>query len=236
MRSATRAPDPAFTHVVPGGAAWSVLMRRGREVRLTALAPHANVSLLIFATAPVVDRLNVPDTLKAQMSARVAPPMVLMSDLGLALASMTGSSLDWHDCLCGHSTEAHLVGFGPSSYQRDRNARRLSARTGLLSELRKHGKNRADLHACVNLFSKVAIDADGGLQLVPDHAAGGDWVTLRAELDILIVLSTAPHPLATTWAPAGIRLEFQDAPPDEAPRTFREESARALDQSALVMA
>lgn len=222
-------------HDVPGGAAWSVRVRHGNELRLSALADEANVSVLILAADHPVDRLNIPDTLKAQMSACVRPPMVLMSDRGLALAAMTGSSLDWHDALCGHSTDTHLNQFGPSSYQRDRNNRRLSARTGLLSELRKHGRGRADLHGCVNLFSKVAVDDDGGMHLVAGHSHAGDWVSLRAELDVLVVLTTAPHPLATTWAPAGVRVQLGPAAPDEGPRQFRAESARALEQSAWVL-
>jgi uncharacterized protein YcgI (DUF1989 family) len=208
----------------------------GREVRLTALAAGANASVLLLVADHPVDRLNVPDTLKAQTSARLHPPMVLMSDRGLALASMTGSSLGWHDALCGHSTETHVARFGPSSYQQDRNDRRLSARTGLVSELRKHGRDKADLHASVNLFSKVAVGGDGGLSLVEDHCAAGDWVTLRAELDLLLVLSTAPHPLARSWAPAAVRLEVTHAPGDDAPRLFRDESARALAQSGWVVA
>lgn len=223
-------------HHVPGGAAWSVRVRAGHQLRFTALGDGANVSLLLLAADHPVDRMNVPDTLKAQMSARVHPPMVLMSDRGLALASVTGSSLDWHDALCGHSTDAHLARFGPTSYQTDRNDRRLSARHGLLSELRKHGRDRADLHACVNLFSKVAVAEDGTLSLVDAHAVAGDWVTLRAEVDVLAVLSNAPHPLATTWAPAGVSVELSVAPPDEGPHRFREESARALEQSAWVRA
>lgn len=205
-------------------------------MRFTTLANGANVSLLLFAADHPVDRLNVPDTLKAQMSARIHPPMVLMSDRGLALASVTGSSLDWHDALGGHSTERHVTRFGPSSYQQDRNDRRLSARTGLLSELRKHGRDRADLHASVNLFSKVALSGDGGLSYVEGHSVAGDWATLRAEVDLLLVMSTAPHPLATTWCPAAVRVEVTDAPADDASRLFRDESARALAQSALVWA
>jgi uncharacterized protein YcgI (DUF1989 family) len=162
--------------------------------------------------------------------------MVLMSDRGLALASVTGSSLDWHDALCGHYTEGHLECFGPTSYQEHRNDRRLSARTGLLSELRKHGRDRADLHATVNLFSKVAIDEGGTLGLVADHCRAGDWVTLRVEVPLLLVVSTAPHPLAPEWAPAGVRLEVGDAPADDGPHAFRGESARALEQSARVVA
>lgn len=227
---------PVHRHVVPGGAAWSVRVRAGRQLRLTALRGGANASLLLLSAGDDVDRLNVPDTLKAQRSACLRPPMVLMSDRGLALASMTGSSLDWHDVLGGHSTEAHVARFGPTSYQEHRNDRRLSARTGLLSELRKHGRSAADLHATANLFSKVAIGADGALSLVEDHCAEGDWVVLRAELDLLVVLSTAPHPLARTWSPAPVELELSEAPPDDGPASFRAESARALEQSALVRA
>lgn len=223
-------------HEVPGGAAWSLRVRHGREVRFTALAAGANASLLLLAADHAIDRLNVPDTLKAQRSACVRTPMVLMSDRGLGLAYVTGSSVDWHDALCGHSTDKHVQAFGPSTYQQDGNDRRLSARTGLLSELRKHGRGRADLHACVNLFSKVAVNGDGDLLLVEGHCATGDWIALRAEVDLLVVLSTAPHPLAHRWSPAGVRVTVSEAAANDAPRAFTAESARALDQSALVNA
>lgn len=233
--------SPLVTHTVAAGGAWSVLLARGRELRLTALGRGANVSTLLFAAHDRLDRLNVPDTLKAQMSARVLPPMVLMSDRGTALASVTGSSLDWHDALCGHSTDRHLAAFGPSSYATDRNAWRHSARAGLLSELRKHGLGPADLCATVNFFSKVVVadGAAGELSYDPHHAAEGDWVSLRAEQDLLVVLSTAPHPLASAYRVAGCRVEVSVAPPrgaDDPSWLFRAESARALATSDAIFA
>jgi uncharacterized protein YcgI (DUF1989 family) len=219
-------------HEVPGGAAWSLRVRPGREVRLSALGPGANCSLLLLT--PDGDRLNVPDTLKAQMSARITPPMVLMSDRGVGLASVTGSSLDWHDAVCGHSTDRHVT--ERSSYQEHRNDRRQSARAGLLSELRKLGFDRADLHASVNLFSKAAIDDAGRLSHMPGHCAADDWVALRTEVELVLVMSTAPHPLDPSWKPAGVRVVVTDAAPDEGPRLFRPESARALDAAAQALA
>jgi uncharacterized protein len=236
------APRPALvSHVVPGGAAWSLLVRRGRQVRFTALGDRANVSLLVLAAADPVDRMNVPDTLKAQMSACLRPPMVLMSDRGTGLASVTGSSLDWHDALCGHSTDAHLAKHGPSSYAADGNEWRRSARTGLLGELRKHGRDETALHASVNLFSKVAVGDDplARLTFSPDHASAGDWLTLRAELDLLLVLSTAPHPLDPAWAPADVRVDVAETAPrgeDDPSARFRDESARALAAADAVFA
>ena len=229
---------------VPGGAAESLRLRRHREVTVTALGPGANVAMLIYALDEPLDRLNVPDTLKAQMSARIAAPMVLMSDMGRALASVTGSSLGWHDAITGHSLDRHVEArFGASSYAADANGRRRSARAGLLDELWKHGLGARDLHANINWFSKVAPSGDdrGSLEYVPAHSAAGDWFSLRAELDLLLVFSTAPHRLdpSDTWNPAGIRLAVAASArpgPADPSRTHRAESARALELSERSMA
>lgn len=225
----------SLSETVPGGAARSFVLRRTQVLRMTAQAAGANASTLLFAADRTVERLCVPDTLKAQMQVRIRPPMVLMSDAGRALVSVTGSSLDWHDAIGGHSCDAHLARFGPSSYATDRNAWRQSARAGLLDELAKWDLGRRDLHPTVNLFSAVvpADDARGTLAWRPDHSAAGDWVDLRAETDVLVVLSTAPHPLdpTTVWRPAPVSLQVSDgrAPAEDDPsRTFRAESARAL--------
>lgn len=231
--------EPLLTHEIPGGAGWSVLLRAGRELVLTATGAGANCATLLFPAHDPADRLNVPDTLKAQMSARIRPPMVLMSDRGVGLASVTGSSLEWHDCLVGHSVDAHVQRFGPSSYAVDRNAWRRSARALFLLELAKHGRSAADLHACANFFTKVATGDDGSLAFVPGHAADGDWVSLRVEVDLLVVLATAPHPLDPVWAPAGVRADVRAAAPygaDDPSVTFRDESARALAAAKAVFA
>jgi uncharacterized protein YcgI (DUF1989 family) len=228
-----------LSHDVPPAAAWSLRLRAGRVLRLTALDDGAVCSTLVLAAGDPVDRLNVPDTLKAQMSARIRPPMVLMSDRGTALASVTGSSLDWHDCLTGHSLDVHVEAHGPSSYGADRNGWRRSARHGFLSELRKHGRGPADLHGCVNFFAKVAIGPDGRFAHEPGHASAGDWVTLRAEQDLLLVFSTAPHPLSAAWTPGAVRAEVEAGEPygpDDPSVTYRPESARALAAAQAVLA
>jgi hypothetical protein len=207
-------------HEIAAGAAWTLQLAAGRELRLTALDDGANCSVLLFAAHDRLDRLNIPDTLKAQMSGCIRPPMVLMSDRGTALASVTASSLDWHDAITGHSPDA---------------------RFGLLAELRKYGLDELDLHACVNFFSKVAIadDERGALSFVANHGVAGDWVSLRAELDLLLVCSTAPHPLARTEATAPVRATVTAVAPwesDDPSVLFRAESARALTAARAVFA
>ncbi|HVW80984.1 MAG TPA: DUF1989 domain-containing protein [Mycobacteriales bacterium] len=179
----------------------SFVAAKHHSVRLTCHGRGAHVSMLLFADRERSERLNVPDTLKAQMSACIRPGMVLMSDMGRALASVTGSTLDWHDAISGHSRAAH---------------------DELLQELMKHDLSSRDLHANVNWFKKVAAAGDdrGTLREVEDHATAGDWVELRAELDVLVVLAAPAVDISVTpTTPPG---------PDDACRLFRPESGRAL--------
>ena len=228
--------EPHGSYDLPGGAAISLVIPVHDVVRLTTLGDGGNVSMLLYAARAPYERLNVPDTLKAQTSARITPPMVLMSHMGKALASVTGSSLDWHDALTGHSTDEQVLArFGPSSYGVDRNGWRLSARKGLLNELWKHNLGPRDLHANVNWFTKVVPGDDdrGTLTFVKGWSSAGDWVELRAEQDLLMVLSTSMHPLdpSPEWTARGLRIDVSHGPApdaDDPSRLFRAEAARSL--------
>jgi uncharacterized protein YcgI (DUF1989 family) len=160
---------------------------------------------MLIIGADRLDRLNIPDTLKSQMSARIKPGMVLMSDRGLALATVIASTLDWHDCLSGTVPDQLL-----------------------LLELTKHGFGEPDLHACINFFSKVAVadDPRASLAFIPDHAHAGDTVTLRADQDLLIFVSTAPHPLSDGTA-GSVAVQLETPAHVEDP-DLRDEAVRAL--------
>lgn len=226
-----------YAHEIPGGAAWSMAVPAGRLVRMTALGAATNVSMQLFA-ADRLDRLNVPDTMKAQMSACITPPMVLMSDRGTGLASVVSSTLSWHDCLGGLGSDAHLA--GQTSYATDRNDWRRSARTLLLLEFAKYGLGESDLHAPVNWFSKVVIsDPDAGLRLAEGHCSAGDSVVVRTEQPVVLMLSTCPHPLSDTGAADAVEITIIEADPvaaDDPSRVWRPESGRAIEIAETVVA
>ena len=94
--------ETVYSEELPGGAMWSMRVPRQRVVRLTAVDAGANVSALFYNAVQPLDRLNVPDTLKALHTAKLTRGHVLMSDMGHALVSVVGDSLGWHDPLCGH--------------------------------------------------------------------------------------------------------------------------------------
>lgn len=214
---------------------WSMRVARHRTIRLTALAPGANLSALFFQADNPLDRLNLPDTLKALHTAKLTAGHVLMSDMGHALASITEDSLGWHDPLAGFITpEIVRTSFGEGSYQERRNEFLRNSHDNFLVELAKHGLGIRDLVATVNFFSKVTADAEGRLHFHPGHCKGGESVTLRAETNLLAVFSNCPHPMHPPGDYPRVPVEVSVSPGtppagDDFCRNFRPECTRAME-------
>ena len=56
---------------LPGGAHTSLILRKGQILRLTDIDGGANVSMMMLNPHEKSERLNLPDTLKGQHTARV---------------------------------------------------------------------------------------------------------------------------------------------------------------------
>jgi uncharacterized protein len=238
------APIPAdrllLEEDLPGGAAWSFTVRRHHTLRLTALAAGANVSFLCFTRSELVDRYNMADTLKGQHTAKLTTGHILVSDMGRAMMSITGDTLGWHDPLGGHDTAAHIEKkWGKKNYQTARNDWHRNSRDHFLIELAKYGLNARDLVPNVNFFSKLATSPSGQLSFVPDHSKAGDHLDLRAEMDLLVILTTCHHPMDTsaTYGPSPVRVQLHATPPpaaDDYCRTYRPENERAFYNAELL--
>lgn len=209
MRKQFKTESGLWDEVVPGGHHWSGLMRRGSALRLTDLTGGANCSALFYNVEDKLERYNMPDSLKAQHTAFLTKGHVCYSDMGRVMASIIDDSLGWHDTICG-VTNAQIISnqYGETSYQTHLNGMYRSGQDGLLIELAKYGLGKRDLTATVNFFSKVVPDSQGNLTFIENHSSAGSTVDIRFDMNVLLVLSTAPHPLEIKrhYAPANVGL------------------------------
>jgi uncharacterized protein len=223
-----------FEETIPGGATWSGVLSRHRTLRLTDVEGGVNVSALLYNHDQPLDRLNLPDTLKAQHTAKLALGYVLYSDMGRVLGSVSADTCGWHDPLGGHSN-ADLVQskYGTSNYQNERNAFHRNARDQFLIELGKWGLGKADLVANINFFSKVVVDEAGKMHFKPGNSEAGDYVDLRGEMNVLVILNTCQHPMDPDpkYHPKSLKLTvWKSDPPaaDDLCRTFCSENERGF--------
>ena len=223
-----------FSEVLSGGATWSHVLKRGTALRITDTEGGANVAAYFLNFENPSERFNLPDTLKAQHTARLRVGHVLFSDMGRVLCSITEDSLGWHDPVAGISNAASIERkYGKSTYQQSRNNWCQNARDGFLIELGKYGMGPRDLHATVNFFSKVVVNETGNMQYVSNHSPAGSYIELRAEMNVLVLLNTSPHPLddSPVYAPKPVELSVNRVPTpmrDDPCRNLCPENARGF--------
>lgn len=223
-----------WQYTIPAGTHWSGLIRRGIALRLTDLEGGANCSAIFFNPEDTLERYNMPDTLKAQHTAMLTRGHCLYSDMGRIFCSIVGDSLGWHDPLCGVSDAAMAsVKYGDSHYQQARNGMVRNGRDSLLVELGKYGLGKRDLGPTVNFFSKVTADEESKLRFHVGHATPGSFIDLRFEMNTLVCLSTAPHPLDPNpaYAPKPVRIaawRIDAAREDDYCRNSRPENQRGF--------
>lgn len=222
------------SEILSGGATWSHVLKRGTALRITDVEGGANVAAYFLNFELPAERFNLPDTLKAQHTARLTKGHVLYSDMGRILCSITEDTVGWHDPLAGMSNAMTVEQkYGKSSYQEMRNDWRQNARDGLSVELCKYGMNTRDLHATVNFFSKVTVDSSGDMQYCPDNSQPGSYLELRAEMNVLVLLNCCPHPMEANdkYEPKPVALDIVRAPnsrTDDACRMLCRENMRGF--------
>ncbi|PHS30552.1 MAG: urea carboxylase [Methylophaga sp.] len=187
-----------YEDTLPGGAHWSMLVRKGTTIRFIDNEGGANLAALMYNPTEKLERYNAPDTLKCQHTFKLTKGHCLYSDMGHIFCAITEDSLGWHDTIGGNlSDKAMDAKWGTKNYQDNLNDWTLSGDHAFLVELAKYGLNKRDMAANLNLFSKVEPDDEGNLSYVENHSQAGDFIELRFEMDTLLVMHTCPHPMST---------------------------------------
>ncbi|WP_019556636.1 urea amidolyase associated protein UAAP1 [Thiomicrorhabdus arctica] len=225
--------DFIWSERLPGGAHWSGVIRRGTVLRLTDLEGGCNVAMLLNNLEVKNERYNMPDTLKAQKTAFLTKPNMCFTDMGRVVCSIIEDSCGWHDTLGGLSNASMLQKkYGEKTYQEAQDDYYKNGYDSLINELGKWGLNASDMMPNINWFSKVRVENDGSMTFIAGNSKAGNYVDLRFEMDAIVCLSTAQHPLDPNpeYAPKPIEMRVVKAQPvktDDASRLYRAENERA---------
>ncbi|MDY0920222.1 urea amidolyase associated protein UAAP1 [Leclercia sp. CFBP8987] len=225
--------------ILPGGGHLSFVLKRGQILRMTDLDGGANVSLMMLNPHEKSERLNLPDTLKGQHTARLTAGHCFYSDMGRVLAGITADTAGWHDPFGGVLNAAEVTEkYGQGRYQELRNGFYRNGTDNLLVEMGKWDLNLEDLLMVVNFFSKVTVDDHGQFSFHRDHSQPGSYVELFAPMDTLMVMTALQHPMdpSTEYAPRPVQLGWRQAEDEEGAINAlltRPENGRAITNTQL---
>ncbi|MCH8038631.1 MAG: DUF1989 domain-containing protein [Proteobacteria bacterium] len=172
--------------VVPACEPWSARIQKGGRLRLIDLEGRQAVDFLCYDAADPTDRYNAANTIKLNHNIYLGEGCVLWSMRARKMMTIVEDTCGSHDTLYGCcSIEIDEVRYGKTNTR--------GCQSNFEAELAKHGLGAKDMAANVNFFMYVPVAADGAVAIAEGLSKAGDYVDLRAEMDVLVVISNCPE-------------------------------------------
>jgi urea carboxylase-associated protein 1 len=177
---------PIVDEVIAARAGWSRVISAGQVLRLTDLEGRQAVDFLCYNAADYEDRYAAADTMKINGSIFIGKGSVLYSVNCNALFTVVEDSCGFHDTIGGCCSSA----LNRRRYNKPDDP---NCRDNFLGQLARYGMGPRDMAANVNFFMYVPVAANGAMDMGPSISKPGDYVELRAETDVLAVISNCPQ-------------------------------------------
>jgi uncharacterized protein len=186
--------------IVPACQPWSARIGKGDVLRLIDLEGKQAVDFLCYNADHTEERYNAANTIKLNNNIYLGKGAVLWSVRARKMMTIIEDTCGAHDTIYGCcSVEVDQVRFGKSNPK--------GCQGNFEAELAKHGMSEKDIVANINFFMNVPVKANGDVAIAEGISKPGDYVDLRAEMDVLAVLSNCPEALnnAAGFKPTPIR-------------------------------
>jgi hypothetical protein len=144
------------------------------------------VDFLCYNARDYEDRYAAADTMKINGNVFVRKGTVLYSVNCNPLLSVVEDTCGFHDTIGGCCSSA----LNRRRYGKPDDP---SCRQNFLAQLARYGMGPRDIVANLNFFMYVPVGPDGAMDMGPSRSRPGDYVDLRAEMDVLAVISNCPQ-------------------------------------------
>jgi urea carboxylase-associated protein 1 len=185
--------DPAqavYDYTIPAGEPWMYEVKQGQVIRMVDLEGNQAVDTLFYSAADPSERYDAQATIRAQGNIYLSTGSVLLSTEGRPMLTVVADTCGRHDTLGGAcAAESNTVRYALKTRSMH------SCRDNYLIALAEwgNGMNKRDLTSNVNFFMNVPVTQDGGLTFADGISAPGKYVELRAEMDVLVLISNCPQ-------------------------------------------
>lgn len=184
-------PDAALENfIVEAGDSFVYEIRRGQTVRIVDLEGNQAVDTLFYNAHDYADRYSAQDTIREQGNLYLTTGTRLMSTEGNVLLTITADTCGRHDTLGGAcAQESNMVRYAIE--KRPMHACRQSFMKAI--QHWKHGLEKRDITSNINFFMNVPVTPEGVLTFADGVSEAGKYVELRAEMDVLMLVSNCPQ-------------------------------------------
>ena len=169
-------------------ASWSTVVAAGDVLTIIDLHGNQAVDTLVYSAHDHSVRYSASATIAAQRNLFLTTGSVLLSDDSTPLMTIVADEVGNHDTVGGAcSQESNTLRYGHHTKHQH------ACVENFLIEGAKWGLGKRDMVSNINFFMNVPVDADGTLGIVDGLSAPGKSLSLRAEIDTLVLVSNCPQ-------------------------------------------
>ncbi len=212
--------DPALAtvdEICPAGEPWVRALKRGQTFRIVDLEGNQAVDTLFYNAAHGGERYSAADTIRRQQQLYLTAGSKLYSNYGNIMLAIVADTCGRHDTVGGAcAAESNTVRYAlekfPMHSCRDSFLHAL-AHEPVLAQL---GMGKRDIPSNINFFMNVPVTSEGGLEFVDGVSAPGKYVEMKAEMDVVVLISNCPqlNNPCNAYNPTSIRLLVWDESPE----------------------
>jgi urea carboxylase-associated protein 1 len=184
------AEEAIYRYVIPAGEPWMREIRAGQFFRIVDLYGNQAVDTLFYNAHDMADRYGAQDTIREQRNIYLTTGTRLMSVGGNVLLTIVDDTCGRHDTLGGAcANESNMVRYAIE--KRFMHA----CRNSFLRAVTEwgHGMEKRDIPANINFFMNVPVTPEGGLTFEDGISEPGKYVEMRAEMDVIALISNCPQ-------------------------------------------
>jgi len=207
VESTLEVAQAVYDQIVPAGEPWIHEIRQGQYFRIVDMAGNQAADTLFFNAHDYEERYSAQDTIRAQGNIYLTTGTQLMSSQGHVLLTIVADTCGRHDTLGGAcATESNMVRYGIET--RFMHACRQSFVKAVIDWGR--GLEKRDITHNINFFMNGPVTPDGRLTFADGVSGPGKYVEMRAEMDVLALISNCPqlNNPCNAYNPTPLRMLF----------------------------
>ncbi|WP_407444799.1 urea amidolyase associated protein UAAP2 [Rhodococcus sp. (in: high G+C Gram-positive bacteria)] len=167
---------------------WSTVVAAGDVLTIVDLHGNQAVDTLVYDAHDHAARYSAAATVAGQGNLFLTTGSVLRDADGGPLMTLVADEVGIHDTVGGAcSQESNTLRYGHHTKHQH------ACVENFLIEGAKWGLGKRDLVSNINFFMNVPVEADGTLGIVDGLSAPGKRLAIRAERDVLVLVSNCPQ-------------------------------------------
>lgn len=197
---------PRVDDVIPAKAHWAAEMTAGETLRIIDLEGQQAVDLICYSRENLAEKFWAAHTAKLNRTIYVSEGHVLYSDRARPMMTITADRVGVNDLICGScSYDLDVFRYGSEKAKK-------GCMDNFAESIAPWGLTRADIPMCFNIFLNYPVGDEGFVSLEDTEppSKAGDFMDLRAEMDLLVSISNCPQENnpCTGFNPTPLRVQI----------------------------